>query len=258
LRGISPGNEWPTQLGIVTLVAMLSFPEIWPPYAVRITEGDLLLSVVTDDDVPGLIDLALSGIHPPELMPFSFPWTDDDPAELPANNVRYYSRVRAEFTPESFSLQFAVRLNGELVGTQGFRAQDFAVTRTGETGSWLARRFQNRGTGTRMRRVVCAFVFDGLGAVEITSGAFVDNPASLAVSAKVGYRPNGLMRMKRRPGEVMANQQLVVTPDTFVRGEPVEVDGLAELRAFLRLDQPLPLTASVSGVDVEQCGLTGP
>ncbi|MBA3530212.1 MAG: GNAT family N-acetyltransferase [Propionibacteriaceae bacterium] len=215
---------------------MLSVAEIWPPYGVRITEGDLVLSVVTDEDIPGLVDLALSGIHPPDEMPFAEPWTDDDPADLPANNVRYYSRVRATFTPEDFTLQFAVRLDGELVGTQGFGAVDFALTRTGETGSWLARRFQGRGIGTRMRRAVCAFVFDGLGAVEITSGAFVDNPASLAVSAKVGYRPNGRLRLKRRPGEVVVNQKLVLTPDTFVRGQPIEVQGLPALRTFLRLD----------------------
>ncbi len=61
---------------------MLSLAEIWPPYGVRITEGDLLLSVVTDDDIPVLVELALAGIHPPEQMPFSTPWTDDDP-ELP-------------------------------------------------------------------------------------------------------------------------------------------------------------------------------
>jgi hypothetical protein len=74
---------------------MRSWAEIWPPSGVRITEGDLQLSVVGDDDVPGLVDLALSGVHDPQEMPFSTPWTDDDPAQLPANNVRYYSSVRA-------------------------------------------------------------------------------------------------------------------------------------------------------------------
>ena len=202
----------------------------------RIIEGDLELKVVGDDDVPGLVDLALSGVHDPQQMPFSTPWTDDDPAELPANNVRYYSSIRAGFTPDSFSLQFAVRHRRELVGVQGFGARDFALTRTGETGSWLGRRFHGLGLGTRMRRAVCAFVFDGLEAVEITSGAFVDNPASLAVSRKVGYLPNGTVRLKRRPGEVAVDQKLVLTPATFVRGAPIQVTGLAPLRAFLGLD----------------------
>jgi RimJ/RimL family protein N-acetyltransferase len=222
---------------------MLSIEEIWPPFGVRITEGDMTLSVTRDEDIPGLVDLVLSGLHAPGEMPFSEPWTLDDPAVLPANNMRHYSRIRAGCTPEHFSLQFAVRVGGELVGSQSFSARDFAVTRTGETGSWVGRRFHNRGIGTRMRRAVCAFVFDGLDAVEMTSGAFVDNPASLAVSRKVGYRLNGMTRLTRRPGEVAINQQLVLTRDTFIRGEPVEIEGLPPLLRFLGLERPEPCPA---------------
>ena len=90
---------------------------------------------------------------------------------------------------------FAVRVAGELVGVQALHTENFRITRTGETGSWLGRSLQGRGLGTRMRRALCAFAFDHLGAVEITSGAFLDNPASLAVSAKVGYLPNGRARL---------------------------------------------------------------
>ena len=215
---------------------MRSWADIWPPYGVRITEGDLALTVVSDDDIPGLVDLALAGIHDPAEMPFAMPWTLDDPAELPANNVRYYSSIRAGFTPERFNLLFAVRVAGQLVGVQALHTEDFALTRTGETGSWLGRSFQGRGIGTRMRQAVCAFAFDGLQAVELTSGAFLDNTASLAVSRKVGYQPNGLVRTKRRTGEVVPNQKLVLTPETFVRGAPIEMQGLPALRAFLRLE----------------------
>lgn len=216
---------------------MANLAAIWPPYRVRIEEGDLTLSVVTDDDIPGLVELALAGIHAPGEMPFATPWTDDDPQTLPANNVRYYSSVRAGFTPEKFDLLFAVRLGDELVGVQGFSAENFALARTGETGSWLGLPFHGQGIGTRMRRAICAFVLDELGAAEITSGAFLDNPASLAVSRKVGYRPNGVQRMKRREGEVALNQRLVLTPDSFVRGDPITVCGAEALRTFLGLSE---------------------
>jgi RimJ/RimL family protein N-acetyltransferase len=209
--------------------------EIWPPYGVSLIENDLRMTVITDDDIPGLVDLALRGIHEPEQMPFAIPWTAVEREVLPANMVRYYSGVRANFTPEKFELHFAVRIAGALVGTQGIHASDFAITRTGESGSWLGREFQGKGIGTRMRRVICAFAFDYLGAQEVTSGAFLDNPASLAVSAKVGYRPNGRFRMKRREGEVAVNQRLLLTPEAFIRGEPIEVTGAEELRAFLKL-----------------------
>ena len=86
-----------------------------------------------------------------------------------------------------------------------------------------------------MRRAICAFAFDYLEAVELTSSAFLDNPASLAVSTKLGYRPNGLVRMVRGEGEVVVNQRLVLTPETFVRRQPIEVTGAEELRTFLKL-----------------------
>lgn len=151
---------------------MTTLRDYWPPYGVILTEGDLALSVLTDDDAPALIDLALEGIHPPEAMPFSTPWTDDDPAAMPANMIRYYSSLRGGFAPARFDLVFTVRLDGTVVGQQNLATQDFAVTRTGETGSWLGRAFHGRGIGTRMRQAVCAFAFDELGAVEVTSGRF--------------------------------------------------------------------------------------
>jgi RimJ/RimL family protein N-acetyltransferase len=214
---------------------MSALAEIWPPYAVRIREGDLSLAIVTDDDLPALVALVLGGIHDPEEMPFSEPWTLEDPAKLPASVVRYFWRTRAEFRPEKFALPFAVRVAEELVGVQEFDTENFTVTRTGETGSWLGRMHQGRGIGTRMRQALCAFAFFELGAAEVTSSAFLDNPASLAVSLKVGYRPNGRIRRQRRQGEVAINQRLVLTPQTFVRGAPIEVSGAEALRTFLDL-----------------------
>ena len=38
------------------------------------------------------------------------------------------------------------------------------MKRGGETGSWLSRPFQVRGTGTAMRQVICVFLFDQLDA----------------------------------------------------------------------------------------------
>jgi RimJ/RimL family protein N-acetyltransferase len=214
----------------------MELSEIWPPYQVKITAGDLELRVIRDEDLPGLVELVLDGVHDPGFMPFSFPWTDADPTELPANFVRHHWETRAKFTPERFTLDFAVRRAGELVGTQAFHTEDFAITRTGETGSWLAKRFHGQGIGTRMRRAVCAFAFEELGAVEITSGAFLDNPSSLGVSRKVGYRPNGLKRMARR-GVAAMNQKLLLKPEDFVRGDdPMEFSGGEALRRFVGVD----------------------
>ena len=209
--------------------------DLWPPFGLVVTAGDLTLTPVGDDDLVGLADLVLSGVHEPGVMPFGMPWTLAPRGVLPRRVAQYHWGVRASFLPEDFHLELAVRQAGELVGVQGFSAKDYPVTRTAETGSWLALRCHGRGIGTRMRQAVCALLFDHLGAAEVTSGAWLDNPASLAVSAKVGYREAGVTRMARQ-GVLARHQRLWLGPGDLVRGEPVEVGGAEPLRAFLGVD----------------------
>lgn len=209
----------------------------WPPFGVRIEAGPLVLRPITDEVLPRLIELALDGIHAPEAMPFAFPWTDAPPAELPTNYVQYIWGVRANWKREKWSLDFAVEYAGELAGVQAFFTSDYLVTRTGETGSWLSRRYHGQGIGTAMRQAICAFAFDHLDAEEITSTAYADNPASNAVSRKVGYQPNGTFRKTRRPGEWHPSQEWLLTPESFVRGAPIRVEGVAAVRRFLGVDE---------------------
>ncbi|KRF11577.1 GCN5 family acetyltransferase [Nocardioides sp. Soil797] len=206
------------------------------PFGLRITAGPLELVPVTDDVIPELVELALEGIHPPDTMPFQEPWSIAPRRELGFNMAQYYWQQRADFGPGEWSLNFGVRFEGELVGCQDLRATKFRVTRTAESGSWLAMKHQGRGIGTRMRQAICAFGFDELGATELTSGAFVDNPASLAVSRKVGYRTNGTERRKRRTGELAHLQHLAISEQDLVRGEPITVEGAGALRSLLLLD----------------------
>ena len=208
--------------------------QIGPPFGLRITAGDLQLTAIREGDLPDLVGLVLDGIHDPAHMPFLFPWTDAPADELPANYMRYFGRMIAAQTPETTNLELVVRRGDQVVGIQALEGNDFPVTRTLQTGSWLARRFHGHGIGTRMRQAVCAFAFDHLGAERITSSAFLDNPASLAVSRKVGYQPSGRQWVSRR-GQPAEQQRLLLTPDTFVRGDEILVDGATELRRFLGL-----------------------
>lgn len=216
---------------------MSTVADLFPPLGLTIEAGPVVLHGISDEILPELCDLAVRGIHDPGSMPFFFPWTDAPRDEMARNTAAYHWRARADFTPAAWALHLAVFHEGRLVGTQGFETSDYLVTRTGETGSWLGREFQGRGIGTMMRQAVCAFAFDHLDAAAITSGAFVDNPASLGVSRKLGYQPNGIRRLKRREGELALNQSLLLTPEHFIRGpHPLQVSGLARLRAFIGLD----------------------
>lgn len=214
---------------------MASIADALPVLGLRITAGDLELRGIDDDTIVELIEVARRGVHPPELMPFSHPWTDTPPEQFGRRFAQYHWSVRASFSPDDWALDLAVRWQGEVVGTQGFRTHHYLLTRTGETGSWLGREHQGRGIGTRMRQAMCAFLFDDLGAARITSGAFVDNPASLAVSRKVGYAENGRRWLARR-GEPVENVQLVLTPDRLVRGAPIVVEGVEPVRRLIGLD----------------------
>lgn len=216
---------------------MTSIADALPLLGLRITAGPLEMRGITDDLLADLAALAVRGIHAPDAMPFYVSWTDASPDDLPRNFAQYHWLNRAGFGPDAWTLDLAVLHDGELVGVQGLSTSHYLVTRTGETGSWLGLDHQRRGIGTLMRQILCAFLFDHLDAEEITSGAFTDNPASLAVSRKVGYLPNGIVRKTRRPGECAVNQQLVLTPDRLVRASyPLEVEGLAPFRRLVGLD----------------------
>ena len=196
----------------------------------------MTLSSVRDSDLPELEALAQSGIHAPTEMPFGFPWTVGSTDDVRLMLMQYHWAQRAAMKPASWTLETTVRVGGEVVGCQSISTKDYLVTRTGETGSWLGMKHDGRGIGTLMRQAIGAFMFDYLGAAEVTSAAFADNPASLAVSRKVGYRENGVDRVKRRDGEMALNKKLVLTAETLNRPEhQFTVDGASQLQKFLGL-----------------------
>jgi RimJ/RimL family protein N-acetyltransferase len=212
----------------------MDIADLWPPFALRVTCGPLLLRPMRDEDFPEVLAVVHAGIHAADRMPFSFPWTDPTGAEQERQFLQYHWRARAELAPERWQLDLGVWRDDRFVGVQGISTQDFPVTRTGETGSWLGREFQGEGIGTLMRQAMCVLCFDHLGFEEVTSGAFTDNPASQAVSRKVGYRQNGEERYARK-GAVAAMQKLLLRPEDLVRPPyDVDVEGAA---GFLELVQ---------------------
>jgi RimJ/RimL family protein N-acetyltransferase len=211
---------------------------IWPLSGLRVEAGPLILNPVSDEEIPALVRLASEGVHPPDTMPFSVPWTDAPPEALGRNMAAYYWRTRAELAPASWTVDFVVRWHGEIVGVQGLITKDYPVTRSCETGSWLGLAHQGKGIGTLMRQTICAFAFDHLDAQEVTSSAWIENRASLAVSVKVGYEYNGQTRRVRRPGELATMQHLVLTPSRLVRHHlDLAVHGLPAVRKFLDIEQ---------------------
>jgi RimJ/RimL family protein N-acetyltransferase len=188
-------------------------PEPWPLRHLVLRTPRLTLRPDDDEGLYELAALAVRGIHPPEQMPFGQPWTDQAPADMMRGTVQYYWARRSQLSASEWSVSFLVRHDGAVIGTQRLSAHDFAITREVSTGSWLGIWHQRRGFGTEMRAAVLLLAFDHLGATAARSGAYSDNPASLRLSEKLGYRANGTRTFARR-GVSATEIQLLLEPHT--------------------------------------------
>ena len=220
----------------MTTTSRDALTRLWPLFGLRLATPRLILRPICDDDLAELVDLAVAGIHPPDRMPFLVPWTDVTGNDLIENLLRYHWRTRAESVPEDWSVQFAVRSRGALLGVQEISGRNFVLTRVMASGSWLGRAHQGHGFGTEMRAAVLDFAFDHLKATRATSTAFSDNLASHAVSRQLGYVTDGSDIVQRRPGEVAIDHRLLLTPETFRKPSwSVQVAGLDACRGSFGL-----------------------
>lgn len=208
----------------------------WPLFDLRITTPRLQLRLPNEELTDQLIDTILDGVHEPDRMPFSIPWTRAPQADLPFNTLSYVWRELAGFKWYEWALPLAVVIDGRAVGVQGLRAKDFPITRQVDSGSWLGMEYQGQGYGTEMRAAALHFAFTELGAQVATSASFVDNPASIAVSRRHGYRDDGSDRLAR-DGVVVEQLRFRLTRDDWERHRAVEVrvDGFDRCRPLFRL-----------------------
>jgi len=216
---------------------MTTLADLWPPAALAVTCGDLELRYADDDLLVALAELAAEGVHAPDAMPFFVPWTRGTPTEVARSVLAYQWGVRSRMSPDSWALELAVLRRGEVLGMQSISSREFPVLRTAESGSWLGRGHQGQGIGTRMRLMVLHLLFDGLDAQQATTGAFADNPASNAVTRRIGYAENGT-ELLQREGKAAANLRYVLSREAWERRPSdqrldVSYTGLAALRDYL-------------------------
>lgn len=208
-------------------------PDPWPLRHLVLRTPRLELRPDDDAGLDELVAVGYRGVHPPEEMPFHVPWTDADPRYLGRGMLQHFWQQRSVLAPESWAVHFLVRFEGRVVGVQTLRADEFAVNRRVDSGSWIGMEVQGKGIGTEMRAAVLVFAFDHLGATGALSAAFADNVRSLRVSEKLGYRRVGTRSVVRR-GAPSEEVRVVLTPEAFVRPDwTLEVEGYPACAALL-------------------------
>ena len=136
--------------------------------------------------------------------PMSF--YEKDPDLRVAAWLRAIWRGRGRVEPDAWRLYFVVVVDGRPVGEQTLTGVSFSTLGTVTTFSWLSADQRGRGLGREMREAVLHLAFQGLGAKEASSDAFVDNVGSNAISHGLGYQPNGSDWATRRGEPALLNR----------------------------------------------------
>ncbi len=176
----------------------------------------------------------------PGTRPFRSDWAYDTPVERARSVLKAHWRSLADWTPEDWALLLVVFDEGRPVGVQSLRATEFAVRREILSGSWLGVEHHGRGLGTEARTAMLHLAFAGLGTESAISASFTDNAASIAVSRKLGYLPDGVERDNRH-GEFALTQRFRLDRADWepTRRPDIRLTGLTPCAALFGLPVPV-------------------
>lgn len=170
----------------------------WPLFGIEIAVGDVMLRPLRETDIASLVEMYPEDS---EHDPGAQLWGD---MNLTANRKRLfvqgYWKNWANWSPDSWCLNFRVSHCGEVVGVQSLEADKFPNLRTVDSSSWLVPEARGLGIGTAMRTAILTLAFDHLGAEVAISASHTDNTAAHTVSRRLGYIENGLSRVQSPTG----------------------------------------------------------
>jgi RimJ/RimL family protein N-acetyltransferase len=213
-------------------------PSAYPPLNLAIRTPRLTLAAATDELLERLVPVVRTGlVVDGEPAPF------DDPISLYEDSptrewswMRAIWRGRSRVEPAYWRLYFVICDDGEPLGMQDLIGADFATLGTVTSFSWLAPGARGRGLGREARAAILHLAFEGFGAREASSEAFVDNRASNRVSEALGYSRNGTTwaTRRRRPAEL---QRWRLTREEWAprRRTDIQLSGVEECKPVLGL-----------------------
>jgi RimJ/RimL family protein N-acetyltransferase len=110
------------------------------------------------------------------------------PHPYPEGLAAEWIASHAELQETGEAYFFCVTLSGELIGAVGL---DRNQPGSYEIGYWIGPTWWGRGLASEAAGRVVRFAFEDLGAEQLTSGHFADNPASGRVLENCGFRYTG-------------------------------------------------------------------
>ena len=215
-----------------TVVAVQSYPLL----NVSVSTPSVRLRAATDDLLDELAPLVREGKADADPPPYDDPISlyEADPELRVQKWLRSIWRGRSRVEPDFWRLYFVVMIDGRPVGMQDLVGHRFAAHGTITTFSWLSSGLRGRGIGREMRGAILHLAFDGLGAKEAGSDAFVDNAGSNGISRALGYEENGTTWDTRR-GVSAPLQCWKLTREAWQRRrrDDIVLDGIAGCRDAL-------------------------
>lgn len=217
-------------------VPRMKLEEIWPPYALTISAGNMRLTPVRESDYEELAEIARGGVRKDDIQAFMVDWDSGPDKQIARNIATYQWSTRANFSVSEWTIEFCVRVDDRTVGVQGTNAKSYPKTRTISTGSWLARNEQGQGYGTQMRAMVISAFSQHFSAMAFETAYVEGNEASRNVSRKLGYPPNGSHVIITQDGEARReNRMSLHAADYRHDGPDVHVAGAKTFRKFIGL-----------------------
>lgn len=209
----------------------------YPPLNVTVSTPRVELHGATDALLIELLPLVRAGHADADPPPFDDPMSlyDEDPDSRAQKWLRAIWRSRGRLEPDFWRLHFVVVIDGKPAGMQDVIGIDFDTYGTVTTFSWLGADFRSRGFGREMRAAALHLAFEGLGASEAASEAFLDNVGSIRVSETLGYERNGFEWATRR-GSPAQLQRWRLTRDQWLptRRDDIVMSGVEACQRALR------------------------
>ena len=150
---------------------------------VELTTRRLVLSVPAAAD----IDAIFAACQDPDIQRFT-----TVPSPYQRTDAEDFVRLVAEWWESGTECTWAIRADGRLAGMIGLHGVRDAAA---EIGYWMAAPARGRGYLSEAAHAVLDFAFGPMRLQRVEWRAVTDNPASLRVAQKLGFRYEGLLRL---------------------------------------------------------------